>query len=172
LLRGVNVGKSVKVPMKELKALLEEQGLTNAVTYLNSGNVVFDSNVAPSALTRTLEDALERRFGQRIPFLLLAANQVIAIRDAIPAAWENSEREQTYVAYLFPEADRASLVQELPVKHAFVDLRYVPGALMWNIPRADYNKSQITKLAGHPTYGQMTTRNVNTARKLAELCEE
>jgi len=171
LLRGINVGKSVKVPMKELKALVEEQGVTNVVTYLNSGNVVFDSETPPTALRPILEAKLEQQFGQRIPLLLLEGEAIVAIRDAIPPEWQNNETEQTYVAYLFPEADQPELIQELPVKRQYIDLRYVPNALLWNIKRADYNRSQITKIAGHESYNQMTTRNVNTARNLAKMCE-
>ena len=170
LLRGINVGTSVKVPMKELKALLEGLGMANVMTYLNSGNVIFDSEQEPGQLTSIIETELEGRFGQRIPILLLDSATVIAVRDAIPVEWENSEHEQTYVAYLFPEADRPGLIPEFPIKHQYVDMRYVPSAIICNIQRADNNKSQITKIAGHASYAKMTTRNVNTARKLAELC--
>ena len=41
LLRGINVGKSVQVPMKNLKALLEQRGFEKVTTYLNSGNALF-----------------------------------------------------------------------------------------------------------------------------------
>lgn len=170
LLRGINVGTSVRVPMKELKTLMEGLGATEVVTYLNSGNVVFDSDRTPSELRPLVEGRLEASFGQPIPILLLEGTRIVAIRDAIPPGWENDESQQSYVAYLFPEVDRPDLAAELPVKHQYIDLRYVPSALLWNIPRADYNRSQITKIAGHPAYGKMTTRNVNTARKLAELC--
>ncbi len=170
LLRGVNVGKSVQVPMKELQRLLDEAGLANILTYLNSGNVVFDSDVPIAELGPRLDATIQARFGVAIPLLLLEGPRIQAIRDAIPAHWENDETQQTYVAYLFPDADRRSLIDELPVKREWIDLRYVPGAVLWNIQRADYNRSQITKIAGHKAYARMTTRNVNTARKLAELC--
>jgi uncharacterized protein (DUF1697 family) len=44
LLRGINVGKSVQVPMKDLKSLFEKLGFTEVSTYLNSGNVIFKSD--------------------------------------------------------------------------------------------------------------------------------
>ena len=44
LLRGINVGTSVRVPMERLKTILEGAGLENVLTYLNSGNAVFDSD--------------------------------------------------------------------------------------------------------------------------------
>ena len=42
LLRAVNVG-GTKLPMADLRALLEGLGLTNVRTYLQSGNAVFST---------------------------------------------------------------------------------------------------------------------------------
>jgi uncharacterized protein (DUF1697 family) len=172
LLRGINVGKSARVPMKTLKALLEGLGLRNVVTYLNSGNVVFDSELSVSTLTHLIEEELERAFGERIPTLVKTSEEVIAIAESIPSEWANNETEQTYVAYLFTDVDDPSLVSELPVKMQFMSMFYTPGAIVWNIKRDNYNRSQITRIAGHASYARMTTRNVNTARKLAALCAE
>ena len=44
LLRGVNVGKAKRVPMAELRRVLEDLGCTNVATLLNSGNAVFVRN--------------------------------------------------------------------------------------------------------------------------------
>ena len=44
LLRGVNLGKHNKVPMAELRPRLTEAGLGNVRTYIQSGNVIVDSD--------------------------------------------------------------------------------------------------------------------------------
>lgn len=172
LLRGINVGKSVQVPMVRLKALLEGLGYTRAQTYLNSGNALIDTDEDPATVRGRVEGALEAEFGQKIPTLAVRGDDVVRIADALPAAWQNDDTQQTYVAYLFPEADRPGLADELPVKRQYLDLVQVPGAVVWHIDRALYNKSQITKIVGHPAYPLMTTRNSNSARKLADLCRE
>jgi len=158
--------------MKDLKALLEGLGLTQIITYLNSGNVVFCSSLGALELTGLIEGELEHTFGQKVPTLVKTAADMIAIAQAVPSEWENSQAEQTYVAYLFSDVDRPGLVDELPVKKQYMNIFYVPGAIVWNIKRKDYNRSQITKIVGHSAYARMTTRNVNTARKLAALCAE
>ncbi|MEQ8557323.1 MAG: DUF1697 domain-containing protein [Henriciella sp.] len=43
-LRGVNVGGGNRLPMKEFRAVLEEAGYENVETYIQSGNIVFDSS--------------------------------------------------------------------------------------------------------------------------------
>jgi len=172
LLRGINVGKGARVPMKTLKSLLEGLGLSDVVTYLNSGNVVFESKLGARELTCLIEDELERTFGQKVPTLVKTSAEMIEIAHSIPSEWSNNDREQTYVAYLYGDVDRPGLVSELPIKRQFMSIFYTPGAIVWNIKRDDYNRSQITKIAGHSSYARMTTRNVNTARKLAALCAE
>jgi len=172
LLRGINVGKGARVPMKTLKALLEGLGLSNVVSYLNSGNVVFESGLSATELTRLIEEELERVFGEKIPTLVKTSKEIIEIAESIPGEWGSNAGEQTYVAYLFSDVDKPGLVSELPVKTEFLSIYYTPGAIVWNIKRENYNRSHITKIAGHSSYARMTTRNVNTARKLAALCAE
>jgi Uncharacterized protein conserved in bacteria len=172
LLRGINVGKSVKVPMKQLKSIIEKIGYTNVVTYLNSGNVIFDSSDDKDKIRKKIEIKLEEEFGQYIPTLVKTSKEMMKIKNSIPDEWQNDTTQQTYVAYLFNEVANPKLIMELPIKHEYIDIRYVDESLIWNIKREYYNKSQITKIANHYSYDKMTTRNVNTARKLAELSKE
>lgn len=170
LLRGINVGKSVQVPMKTLKGLLEKFGFENVVTYLNSGNVIFESERNSSELAQIIENELELTFGQKIPTLVKTASEIIDIEKSIPVEWNSDEKEQTYVAYLFSDVARPEIISELPIKKEYMEIFYAHEALIWNIKRENYNRSQITKITTHTYYRRMTTRNVNTARKLAELC--
>jgi len=172
LLRGINVGKSIQVPMKTLKTLLEGVGFKNVTTYLNSGNVIFESDKATIEITQIIEAELKKTFEQHIPTLVKTAIEIIDIEESIPREWGNNEKEQTYVAYLFDEAARPEIISELPIKREYMNIFYAQKAIIWNIKRENYNRSQITKIVGHKSYSLMTTRNVNTARKLAEFCRE
>ena len=172
LLRGINVGKGARVPMKTLKALCQRLGLSDVVTYLNSGNVVFASELGAPELTRRIENELEQAFGEKIPALVKTSAQMVEIARSIPSEWGSNEGEQTYVAYLFSDVAEPSLVLQLPIKREFMSIFYAHEAIVWNIKRENYNRSQITKIVGHSAYARMTTRNVNTARKLAALCAE
>ena len=64
------------------------------------------------------------------------------------------------------------IIDELPIKKEFLDIRYVKGAIFWNVKRDDYNKSQLNKIINHKSYKLMTIRNVNTARYLAGISEK
>ncbi|MAS41166.1 MAG: hypothetical protein CMK33_05555 [Porticoccaceae bacterium] len=57
LLRGINVGGRHRLPMAQLRALLEGLGLRQVRTYIQSGNLVFVTPAAPDA---ALADAISR----------------------------------------------------------------------------------------------------------------
>lgn len=65
LLRGINVGKSVQVPMERLRLQFEGIGLTEVITYLNSGNVIFSSDASQQTLSGGISELLEREYGQK-----------------------------------------------------------------------------------------------------------
>ena len=62
LLRGVNVGGRNRVAMPALREALEEAGMQDVVTYVQSGNVVLSSNAKPDALARECEAVIAERF--------------------------------------------------------------------------------------------------------------
>ncbi len=169
LLRGINVGGNHKVVMKELREYVEALNFVNVSTYLNSGNLLFDSEESAQDVKKKITEMFSSTYDFDIPILIKTQQQIKAIEYAIPKNWYNDEVHKTDVAYLFSEADLPEIIDELPIKKEFVDIRYVQGALFYRVARADYNKSQLNKIIGHKLYKLMTIRNINTARKLAKI---
>ncbi|MBW6458984.1 MAG: DUF1697 domain-containing protein [Bacteroidales bacterium] len=167
LLRGINVGKSIRVDMKALKTLFEALGYTNVSTYINSGNIIFESDENQDKVLEKIITTLKKEFNADIPTLVMTIQEMKAIAEAIPDEWLNDATYKTDVAYLFPQIDSEKTINELPLKKEFLDIRYVKGAIFWNVDRNNYNKSQLNKIISHRYYQLMTVRNVNTARFLA-----
>ncbi len=168
LLRGINVGGNRKVEMRKLKALFESIGCINVSTYINSGNVFFESGKSREDLHKKLGRALKKEFGFDIPLLIKTGEEIKMIADAVPKTWKNDSEQKTDVAYLFGEIDSEEIVDNLPVRREYINIRYTPGAVLWNVKRKDLNRSHLSKVAGHELYQSMTVRNVNTARYLAD----
>lgn len=169
LLRGINVGTSVRISMKNLKILFESNGYENVSTYINSGNIIFESRSGIKVIEDSINRFLRSAFNQDIRTLILEKAKVINIANAIPNDWQNDDSQKTDVAYLFDEINNKDIVNALPVKKEYIRLIYVDGALIWNVNRDDYNRSQLNKIISHPLYKQMTVRNVNTARYIASV---
>jgi uncharacterized protein (DUF1697 family) len=66
LLRGVNVGGRNKLAMPALRAALEQAGMEDVTTYVQSGNVVLDSAAKPDALARACEAVIAERFALQV----------------------------------------------------------------------------------------------------------
>ena len=155
--------------MKKLKTLFEALGCINVSTYINSGNVIFESKENQKNILKKVEDELKQEFGFEIPILIKTEREMKKIADSIPDNWQNDSAQRTDVAYLFPEIDSIKILDELPLKKEFIEVRYIKGAIYWNVKRENVYKSQLAKLISHKLYKSMTVRNVNTARYLAGI---
>ena len=167
LLRGINVGGKNKVAMQRLKSLFENIGFTDVFTYINSGNIIFSSNDNLDVIPEKIEEGFKSEFGFEVPILIKSKKDIERIAKHIPNDWQNNKEQRTDVAFLFPQIDSIDIIEKLPFKKEFFKIIYAPGALIWNIEKHYLNQSQLSKLAGHKLYQQMTVRNVNTARHLA-----
>ncbi|MBL0016476.1 MAG: DUF1697 domain-containing protein [Bacteroidetes bacterium] len=71
LLRGINVSGQKIIKMVDLKAMFEAANCTSVVTYIQSGNVVFEHAESDSAqLRQHLEVHLKASLGYAVPTLL------------------------------------------------------------------------------------------------------
>ncbi len=168
LLRGVNVGGNRKVSMPQLRALLTSLGFSDVATYINSGNVIFSSKDTPGV--SNLAKAFAQEFGFEIPFLLLTAQDIIAIAEAIPKEWQNNNTDhKSDVIYLYDSVNSADVIGMIGYRPEFETLLYVDHAVLSYLPRVHRSRSSLLKLMGTPLYKQVTIRNSTTARKLAEM---
>ena len=85
LLRGINVGGNNKLPMKALTTLLEALGLQQVKTYIQSGNVVFQSTRTDiPALAKEITAAIEKSHGFAPQVFLLEGQTLQAAVAATP----------------------------------------------------------------------------------------
>ena len=62
LLRGINVGGKNKVVMGELRRQVEDMGCADVRSYINSGNVLFETDVPESEISRAFAAMLKERY--------------------------------------------------------------------------------------------------------------
>lgn len=168
LLRGINVGKTKRIDMKQLKSIFEAIGYTSVSTYINSGNILFESSKDLTNIHDEIKSMLFESYGYPISLIIKTSKDLKHIVNKIPLNWLNDDSQRTDVAFLFAEIDSSKVIDELPLRKEFIDVRYVKGAIFWNVKRENYNKSHLNKLISHKLYQYMTIRNINTARYLAD----
>jgi uncharacterized protein (DUF1697 family) len=79
LLRGINVGGNNIIKMADLKAAFEQREFQNVVTYINSGNIIFDSGLDESAVKTDCDKLITEDFGLDIPVWVISADDTVRV---------------------------------------------------------------------------------------------
>jgi uncharacterized protein (DUF1697 family) len=172
LLRGINVGGQRKVDMGRLKETFERAGAERVRTYINSGNVIFDDDRDTQDLVPVLEQAIEGEFGFHVKVLLRSHEAITAVVEAIPDTWVNDKTERTDVWFLWEEFDSPDVIEGLTIKEGIDEVFYVDGAVVWRADGAQLTRSGRGRVIGSQLYKHLTSRNVNTLRKIHQLMAE
>ena len=170
LLRGINVGGHHKVPMANLRMALEELGLGNIVTLLNSGNIIFDApSTKPEDLEILISDKLEKTFGFPIPTIIRKSETFQELFDDAP--FQNIEVTKDirlYVSFLKNKTQTELKLPWTSPDNSFRILKVIDNAI---ISVLDLSLSQTTKAMEivEKTYGKdITTRNWKTIERIVD----
>jgi uncharacterized protein (DUF1697 family) len=174
LLRGVNVGGNNKIAMPELKAAFEAADFANITTYINSGNVIFDSELDEVAVKISCEQAISDTFGLTITVGIISAYE---LRDALAHApgWWNTDSDSKHNAiFIIPPATAESVCAEVgSAKPEYEKLAHHGKVIFWSAPLATFSRTRWSKITQHrAAYNAITIRNANTTLKLLELAGE
>jgi uncharacterized protein (DUF1697 family) len=117
LFRGINVGGHNKLPMRELVLVLEELGLQNARTYIQSGNVVFSyEEEKVEALETKIAAAVARSHGFSPQVLILDAVDLEGAVAVNPYPEAENEPKTLHLFFLKAEPTDADMQKLLAKK--------------------------------------------------------
>lgn len=167
LLRGVNVGGKNLIGMPALQSIFENQGFTDVVTYIQSGNVLVSSGERGAALVTRIEAMLSKAFGYTASVVVLSRPQLRRVVEDAPAGFgTRPERFRCDVIFLKAPLSSAEALERVPVNPDVDQVSAGPGVLYYSrlIPRA--SQSRMSRIVALPIYKQMTIRNWNTTTRL------
>ncbi len=166
LLRGINVGRSNRIRMPDLVALLEGLGCTGVTTYLQSGNALVTTDLPVEELCARAERALAGA-GVPVPVLARTREELEDVVAGNPWAGRDLDEKLFHVAFLSGEPDAAAvagvdhaalLPEELVVRGRELYLWYAGGVQRSRL-------EQATKGFGVTA----TARNWRTVNALRDL---
>jgi len=169
LFRAINVAGNKQLPMKDLVCLLENLGLQNIKTYIQSGNAVFDSTRSDVAvLARSIAAAIAAIHGFSPHVLLLKSIELDKAIDANPYPDAENDPATLHITFL-------SAVPKSPDLRALASIKKdserftLKGKLFYLHAPEGMGRSKlaarIEKTLGVPG----TARNWRAVCKLAEL---
>jgi uncharacterized protein (DUF1697 family) len=171
LLRGINLGPNRRVPMAELRALLGEAGYENVRTYVQSGNVVLDSDARAAELEAATTRLISDRFGFEVPVISRTAGELASVVKRNPLGELAVEPKRYQVSFLDkPLADEViKAIQDATVQPEAVA---IAGREIYAWHPAGVARSKLwNRLAGGALGVNATARNWTTVQTLLEMME-
>lgn len=169
LLRGINVGGSKKLPMAELKELCENLGWQNVSSYIQSGNLVFESEIENHQLENTLNDAIRINYGYEVPVIVRSRKEWEDCVSGNPFFNDTSDITRLHCAFLkrkpSPEAIKKLSEQTLQQDRFEIIDRFVYIDCEGKYHQSRLNNNFLEKILEVSA----TTRNWKTVLKLLEL---
>ena len=174
LLRGINVGGNNLIKMTALKACFETDGFSDVVTYIQSGNVLFTANAAPSAkLEARIEIVLAANFNYVASVMVRSHKEMRAIVAGAPAGFGKQPDKYRYdVIYLKASLKAAAAMKDFPLKPGVDQAAPGSGVLYASRLISKAAQSRISKIVSLPIYKSMTIRNWNTTSALLRMMDE
>ena len=165
-LRAINLGAKRKFPKAAIAAVVEGAGFTGVETYINTGNVRFDSTMR----SRTkIEAALERAFaadrGFEVPTIVFTQRELTEVA-ADAARFADGHEGRHYVSLL---KDEPSPEQVAAVEAAGTagEVARVGGRAVHLLLGPNYHEAKLTNVVVEKHLGVATTRNLTVIEALA-----
>lgn len=173
LLRGINVGGNNIIKMADLRECFEEMGFSNVVTYIQSGNIIFDSTKSNKETVSTIQKGLAKHFSYSTPVFLISNKQLKDVVSQAPMAFGKEPKKYRYdVMFLRSTLNASSALKQIETREGVDSAEAGRGAIYFSRLISKATRSYMPKVIKLPIYKDMTIRNWNTTNKLLNLLEE
>lgn len=171
LLRGINIGGKNKISMVELKKGFIELEFINITTYLNSGNVIFSTDINDdNVLLNKINLMIKNKFNLDIPVFIILQDKLNELLNNAPDWWGKNNKEiYDNLIFLIPPLSYENLYNEIGEPKAKYEKIYnYNNIIFWSFNRRNYQKTNWwSKTASTSISSKITIRTANTIRKIA-----
>ena len=170
LLRGINVGGKNKVSMAELKDKILNVGYENVISYINSGNIIFDTTDGIDTVNQSISKILNT-YPFKINKVILSQSEYLEELENLPSWWFNDSYRKDVLFYT-NEIDYSIIrerIEKMPLQDE--DVHFGKYAVFWG----KHNETSYLKTSYHKYlikesfYKSVTIRNSRTFEKIADL---
>jgi uncharacterized protein (DUF1697 family) len=172
MLRGINVGCGKVVKMERLRASLGTLRFSGIRTYVQSGNVVFESEQKSAELSKKIEAKILRDFGFAVPVILKTSKEIEQVVSDNPLVKEKGiDHSKLHVTFLSgaPPAGAVKALEPLATSH---ERFRVSNREVYLYCPDGYGHSKLTNTTIEKKLSVVaTTRNWRTVNALLEMAK-
>ena len=171
LLKGINVGGQRKIPMAELRAILNNTSLCNVSTYIQTGNIFFQTSESNRiALEHLIHTEIKQHFGFEVDVLIVTHKDIQRILNDCP--FPNDIKEKSYFMMLHDKPSEEMIKIASEKTYEAEDYHIINDCIYYDCPKGmgkakfnmNYFERQLNTFA--------TARNYNTMVKLKTISLE
>ena len=171
ILRGINVSGQKKIIMTDLKALYEDLGFEDVITYIQSGNVVFKSSkkMTDTKLAKMIEERIVEKYDFQVPVIIRTLDELKRATEINP--YKNDNIDGLYITFLSNAPNSINLekldnINFLPDQFEIIGKEIYLNCVSYGNTKLSNNffESKLKVIA--------TTRNIKTVHKLIELTND
>jgi uncharacterized protein (DUF1697 family) len=171
LLRGINLGARNRVAMPKLRELLAADGFEDAVTYVQSGNVVLTSTLPPDKLARRCRRLIADGLGLDVDVIARTRDELAKVVARNPLSDVAVDPKRYQVTFLAKALGKGA-VRTLETFAAPEERLVAIGRELYAWHPSGVARSKLwAKLAGPGLGVAATARNWTTVTKLLELAD-
>ena len=167
-MRGINVGGHKKILMADLRDFLENLNLKNVQTYIQSGNIVFQSSELNSTSLETLiENQILKQYGFDVPVLVKIQQELKSIFDSCP--FSEDKKVNSYFMLLLT-SPKEELIEEMSLINYPNEEFYITKNCIYFYCSIGYGRTKFnSNFFEKKLKVTATARNYKTMAKLIEL---
>lgn len=167
-LRGINVGGNSLIKMAELKIAVEKCGFERVRTFIQSGNVLFESSKSASAVANVLEKELSREFDMDLKVVVRTKAEIERVLKEAPKSWKKDDVRK-YVAFVRAPKTAKEVVAEMQLREGIDTADIGKDVVYMTTKLSGIAKSGFSKLSRKKIYKEITIRNYTTVKKLMDI---
>jgi uncharacterized protein (DUF1697 family) len=173
LLRGINVGGHKKVPMAQLREVLEAAGFADVKTYVQSGNVALSApSRSPAKVGKEMEAAIEAAFGFDVAVVMRTRDEIAALIDEDPLGDVATDPTFRIVVFLAGKLDQRTVADVDPGEFAPEAFALRDREIVMWAPNGQRDSRLVKTLTEKRTGVVGTARNWRTVEKLLAMADE
>lgn len=175
LLRGVNISGKNKISMPELKNEFEKLNFFEVITYINSGNIIFSSNIEDTGIiAKNIKLMIKEKFNLDISVFIITIEELSKVLENAPDWWGNDNKEiYDNIIFIIPPTTYEEVFLEIgEAKPEYEKISNYKNVIFWSFDLKSYSKTNWIKTANSKINNKVTIRTAKTMRKLLDFSKQ
>lgn len=173
LLRGINVSGQKKIKMAELRTSMEELGFGQVRTYIQSGNILLQSEKAADEVEELIGGKIKAEYGFEVPVMVKSPGELKAAIEGNPFVKDPEKDVKRFYLTFLAETPAEDRIEQLKSYDFSPEEFLIDGKVVHFYSPNDYGRAKMNNnFFEQKLKVRATTRNWRTTLKLIEMSEE